>query len=162
IDRFNAQALDLITSPKVRQAFDLSQEPDRLVERYGRGKYTYVTVKDLWDDWDPRPFVLARRPGGARVPLVSLPAGAWDTHSGFVGSIFTALKSMVPLLDRSVCALVSDLRDRGLENDVLVVVLGEFGRTPKIHSPGPGREHWAEAGCVLFAGGGLKMGQVIG
>ena len=67
-----------------------------------------------------------------------------------------------PVLDRSLCALVDDLRDRGLDRDVLVVVLGEFGRTPKVSYPGPGREHWAEAGCALFYGGGLRMGQVVG
>ena len=66
------------------------------------------------------------------------------------------------LLDRSLFALVSDLKARGLERDVLVVVLGEFGRTPKIGQPGPGREHWAEAGCAVLFGGGLKMGQVVG
>src|SRR5262249_32501601 len=76
--------------------------------------------------------------------------------------LFGALTLMLPALDRSLCALLDDLRDRGLEKDVLVVVLGEFGRTPKITYPGPGREHWADAGCVLFAGGGLRMGQVIG
>src|SRR5205807_229845 len=69
---------------------------------------------------------------------------------------------LLPLVDRSVCALLEDLRARGMEDDVLVVVLGEFGRTPRIGQPGPGREHWADAGCVLFAGGGLRMGQVIG
>src|SRR5260370_34630205 len=68
----------------------------------------------------------------------------------------------LPLLDRSLCALVCDLKARGLDKDVLVVVLGEFGRTPKITPLGPGREHWAEAGCALFYGGGLEMGQVIG
>jgi uncharacterized protein (DUF1501 family) len=68
----------------------------------------------------------------------------------------------MPLVDRSVTALVNDLRVRGLDQDVLVVVLGEFGRTPRIAQPGPGREHWADAGCALFIGGGLRMGQVIG
>jgi len=68
----------------------------------------------------------------------------------------------MPVLDRSLTALLDDLEDRGLSNDVLVVVLGEFGRTPRITYPGPGREHWADAGCALFCGGGLKMGQVIG
>src|SRR6202007_2653139 len=82
--------------------------------------------------------------------------------SGATSDIFASLKLMLPALDRSLCALLDDLRDRGLEKDVLVVVLGEFGRTPKISYPVPGREHWAEAGCVLFAGGGLKMGQVVG
>jgi hypothetical protein len=162
LDRFSAQALDIITSPKVREAFDLSKEPDRLVARYGQGKYKYITVKDLWYEWEARQFILARRLVEAGVRVVTLRVGQWDHHSGFVGSIFESLRTMVPLLDRSIHALVSDLRDRGLDKDVLVVVLGEFGRTPKIYKPGPGREHWAEAGCVLFAGGGLKMGQVIG
>src|SRR5262249_3604319 len=97
---------------------------------------------------------------GARV--VTLQAAEWDHHSSANGDIFHSLRFMLPALDRSIYALVNDLRDRGLDQDVLVVVLGEFGRTPKIHQPGPGREHWADAGCVLLYGGGLRMGQVIG
>jgi uncharacterized protein (DUF1501 family) len=89
-------------------------------------------------------------------------AAEWDHHSAARGDIFAALRRLLPLLDRSVFALVSDLKARGLERDVLVVVLGEFGRTPKIVQPGPGREHWAEAGCAVLSGGGLKMGQVVG
>src|SRR5205823_13875065 len=85
-----------------------------------------------------------------------------DHHSSENGDIFFALKCLMPLVDRSVVALVDDLKARGLDRDVLVVVLGEFGRTPKIGQPGPGREHWADAGCAVFAGGGLRMGQVIG
>ncbi len=69
---------------------------------------------------------------------------------------------MLPALDRAFYALVSDLQARGLDKDVLVVMLGEFGRSPKIMQPGPGRDHWAEAGCAVFFGGGLNMGQVIG
>ena len=97
---------------------------------------------------------------GARV--VTVQVSAWDHHGGPETDIFYSLKLMVPALDRCVHALLTDLRDRGLENDVLVVMLGEFGRTPKITPLGPGREHWADAGCAIFAGGGLKMGQVIG
>jgi uncharacterized protein (DUF1501 family) len=97
---------------------------------------------------------------GARV--VTLRAGSWDHHSGPEADIFHALKHIVPVLDKSVHALVTDLEARGLAEDVLVVVLGEFGRTPKITPQGPGREHWADAGCAVFFGGGLKMGQVIG
>jgi uncharacterized protein (DUF1501 family) len=69
---------------------------------------------------------------------------------------------MLPAVDRAFYALVNDLQARGLDKDVLVVMLGEFGRTPKITYPGPGREHHAEAGCAVFFGGGLEMGQVIG
>jgi hypothetical protein len=161
-DRFQAQALDIITSPRVRDAFDLSREPDRVLARYGRGKYPHQTVKDILYDWDARPFLLARRLVEAGVRVVTLRAAAWDHHSGPQSDIFFALRCLMPILDRSIAALVSDLEDRGLADDVLVVVLGEFGRTPRISYPGPGREHWADAGCAVFAGGGLRMGQVIG
>src|SRR5436305_3496945 len=113
-------------------------------------------------DWNAKPFLLARRLVEAGVRVVTLSAAEWDHHSSAGGDIFFALKNLLPALDRSLCALVNDLRDRGLEKDVLVVVLGEFGRTPKITQPGPGREHWADAGCAVLFGGGLKMGQVIG
>jgi Protein of unknown function (DUF1501) len=162
VDQFQAQALDLITSPRVRDAFDLSKEPKRNIERYGTGKYPHQTVKSIMYDWDPKPFVLARRLVEAGARVVTLRAGSWDHHSGPEADIFHALKHIVPVLDRSVHALVTDLEARGLADDVLVVVLGEFGRTPKITPLGPGREHWADAGCAVFFGGGLKMGQVIG
>jgi hypothetical protein len=162
VDKFQAQALDIITSPKVREAFDLSKEPKKNIERYGTGKFPHQTVKDIYYPWDAKPFVLARRLVEAGVRVVTLRAGSWDHHSSPQGDIFHALKHIVPLMDRSVHALVTDLEARGLADDVLVVVLGEFGRTPKITQPGPGREHWADAGCAVFFGGGLKMGQVIG
>jgi hypothetical protein len=162
MDRFQAQALDIITSAKVRDAFDLSRESPKLIASYGSGKYPHQTVKDIYYPWDARPFVLARRLVEAGVRVVTLRAGSWDHHSGPQADIFHALKHIVPLMDRSVCALLDDLAARGLSDDVLVVVLGEFGRTPKITQPGPGREHWADAGCAVFAGGGLRMGQVIG
>jgi hypothetical protein len=164
LDRFQAQALEMITSSRVRDAFDLGKESDRLLSDYGHklGKYPHQTVKHLLYDWDARPFLLARRLVEAGVRVVTLQAAEWDHHGSAEGDIFLALKRMLPLLDRSVCALVNDLKARGLDRDVLVVVLGEFGRTPKITPLGPGREHWAEAGCAVFFGGGLKMGQVIG
>ncbi len=161
-DTFQARALDIITSPKVRDAFDLSREPVKSVARYGSGRYTHQTAKDIYYPWNAKPFILARRLVEAGVRVVTLRAGEWDHHSGAQADIFHALKHIVPLMDRSVYALVTDLEARGLADDVLVVVLGEFGRTPKIVYPGPGREHWADAGCAAFFGGGLKMGQVIG
>ncbi|HJZ56191.1 MAG TPA: DUF1501 domain-containing protein, partial [Gemmataceae bacterium] len=163
-DKFRAQALDIITSPKVREAFDLNREPDKLLAAYGHnaGKYPHQTVKDILYPWDARPFLLARRLVEAGVRVVTLRAAEWDHHSSPQGDIFAALRRMLPLLDRSLFALVNDLSARGLDKDVLVVVLGEFGRTPKIAQPGPGREHWAEAGCAVLFGGGLRMGQVVG
>ena len=94
--------------------------------------------------------------------VVTLQVGSWDHHSLATQHIFKSYRHVLPVMDQNICALVSDLEERGLRDDVLVVVLGEFGRTPKIGSPHPGREHWADAGCVLLAGGGLRMGQVIG
>src|SRR5262249_48978100 len=94
--------------------------------------------------------------------VVTLRVAEWDHHSAAEGDIFAALRRLLPLLDRGLFALFGDLEVRGLDRDVLVVVLGEFGRTPKIAQPGPGREHWAEAGCALSFGGGLRMGQVSG
>jgi hypothetical protein len=162
LDRFHAQALDIITSPRVRDAFDLSKEPARVRASYGRGKFPHQTFVSILYDWPAQQFLLARRLVEAGVRVVTLRAGDWDHHSSPNGNIFYCMETMLPALDRSLYALFNDLRERGLEDDVLVVVLGEFGRTPRIAQPGPGREHWADAGCVLFYGGGLRMGQVIG
>jgi hypothetical protein len=163
LDRHQTKAFEIVTSPAVREAFDLSKEPPKTIERYGtRGQFTHQTYKTLLYPWDPKPFVLARRLVEAGVRTVTVTIGNWDHHSGANSDIFFSLRTVLPALDRSLYALFEDLRERGLDDDVGVVVLGEFGRTPKITYPGPGREHWAEAGCALFYGGGWKTGQVIG
>jgi hypothetical protein len=161
-DKFSAQALEMITSDKVRDAFDLSKEPDKAIASYGRGKYTHQTAKDIYYDFNTKQFLLARRLVEAGVRVVTISVSQWDHHSSASADIFHSLRTMLPPLDRCLAALFTDLRERGLDRDVLVVVLGEFGRTPKIVMPGPGREHHAEAGCAVFFGGGLRMGQVIG
>jgi len=164
LDRFQVQALDLVTSPKAREAFDTGKEPSKVLASYGHkaGKFSHQADIDIRYEWDARPFVQARRLVEAGVRVVTLSVGSWDHHSGAKQQIFDSYRLVFPVLDRSICALVDDLKARGLDQDVLVVVLGEFGRTPKVSYPGPGREHWAEAGSVLFAGGGLRMGQVVG
>lgn len=162
MDRFQAQALDIMTSPRVRDAFDLSREPERVLASYGRGRFPHQTFKTIFYDWNARQFLLARRLVEAGVRVVTLRVGDWDHHSAAQGDIFLALRCLLPLVDRSLTALCNDLTARGLNEDVLVVMLGEFGRTPRISYPGPGREHWADAGCVVLFGGGLRMGQVIG
>ena len=162
LDQFQTQALEIITSSQVCDAFDLSKEPDEVIARYGKGKFPHQTYKTILYDWNAKAFIRARRLVEAGARVVTLRVGDWDHHSSPNGDIFYCLTLLLPLLDRSLYALASDLRERGLEQDVLVVVLGEFGRTPKIAPVGPGREHWADAGCVLFFGGGLQMGQVIG
>jgi len=162
LDHFQAQALEMVTSPQVREAFDLSKESPQTIERYGRGKYTHQADKKILYPWDVKPWVLARRLVEAGVRVVTMRVGSWDHHSGANQHIFQSYRHVLPVLDQSICALVNDLEERGLRDDVLVVVLGEFGRTPKVVYPGPGREHWADAGSALFAGGGLRMGQVVG
>ena len=155
IDAHAARALEMITSPKVRDAFDVSKEPAAVRERYGKATR----------------FLQARRLVEAGVSVVTLsaagtvyPGGDWDTHAGDdqkKETNFGNLRRKLPPFDASVHALVTDLYERGLDKDVLVLIWGEFGRTPKINKNG-GRDHWAPAGTVVFVGGGLRMGQVIG
>jgi hypothetical protein len=161
MDMFTRQALDIISSPAVRDAFDLSREPEKVRDRYGKkgAKYKYNKVDAAWDG---DLFLRARRLVEAGARIVTIRPGSWDHHGGDAqGSIFDGYRTQLPLLDQSIHALITDLHDRGLDKDVAVVVLGEFGRTPRMNA-GAGRDHWAEAGSVLFAGGGFKTGQVIG
>ncbi|MCI0702583.1 MAG: DUF1501 domain-containing protein, partial [Planctomycetia bacterium] len=102
-------------------------------------------------------FLMARRLVEAGVSVVTLKVGDWDTHE----KNFIDHKAQLPQLDQGFHALITDLYDRGLEKDVAVVMWGEFGRAPKI-SRGDGRDHWPEAGAAVVAGGGFKVGQVIG
>jgi hypothetical protein len=146
LDTFYRDALEMVTSSRAQQAFDVSREPDRLRDQYGRHDLGQCCL-------------LARRLVEAGVTYVTVQAGGgWDTH----GDNFKQLKtSLLPKYDQALTALVSDLYDRGLQNDVLVMAMGEFGRTPRIN-PGAGRDHWPGAMSVVYAGGGLKMGQAIG
>jgi hypothetical protein len=146
LDTFYRDAMDMVTNTKAQKAFDVHKEPDKLRECYGRN--------DLGQC-----FLLARRLVEAGVTFVTIQAGGgWDTH----GDNFKQLKDkLLPNYDRALTALVSDLHDRGLQDEVLVMAMGEFGRTPRINS-GAGRDHWPGAMSILYAGGGLKMGQVIG
>lgn len=142
LDAFTARALDIATSPRVRDAFDVSKEPLKVREKYG-------TLTR---------FLQARRLAEAGVAVVNVLApGYWDTHS----NNFQTMRQLLPQLDRGIHALVTDLCARGLDKDVAVVVWGEYGRTPKINSAA-GRDHWPGAMFALVAGGGFKTGQVIG
>lgn len=146
LDSFYRDGLEMVTNDKAIRAFDIKSEEAPLRDSYGRN--------DLGQS-----CLLARRLVEAGVTFVAVQAGGgWDTH----GDNFKQLKdNLLPKYDQAVSALVQDLYDRGLQNDVLVMSFGEFGRTPKIN-PGAGRDHWPGAMSVLYAGGGLKMGQVIG
>jgi hypothetical protein len=154
-DASTARALDLVTSAPVRDAFDLSREPEKVLRAYGLPTPGNPTV-------NPQALLQARRLVEAGVPVVTLTFGGWDHHSA-AGEppIFASLRALLPAYDRALAALIEDLHQRGLSEDVAVVVWGEFGRTPKVSDRG-GRDHWPPAGIVLFSGGGLRTGQVVG
>jgi hypothetical protein len=154
MDSFTQRAFDVLSSRKVFEAIDLTREDPRLRARYGYG--------DMKNEDDGPPccmdhFLMARRlvEAGARVVTISF--GRWDTH----GQNFKSCRTRIPKLDMALSTLIDDLYARGLENDVSVVVWGEFGRTPKINKDA-GRDHWPPVNFALLAGGGMRTGQVIG
>lgn len=142
LDSFDQQAFDLILSSS-QQSFDLKYEDPRVVDRYGRGLGERL--------------LQARRLCEAGCGFVTINFGGWDMH----GNIKTSMDRLGPQVDQAVAALVEDLDQRGLSDDILLVVSGEFGRTPKING-GAGRDHWAPLTPLLLAGGGLQMGQTVG
>ena len=154
LDAYNQQAFGILTSSKLVAALDLKNEDPKIVSAYGKGD-----PKNR-DDGGPKlmeHFLIARRLVEAGARCVTLAFSRWDHH----GDNFGALRQDLPLLDQGLSALIRDLHQRGLEQDVSVVVWGEFGRTPTINKDG-GRDHWPQTGCALFAGAGVPGGQVIG
>jgi hypothetical protein len=160
MDHYGQQAVDMLVGARARAAFDLSMEPERVRERYG---------KHLWC----QQALLARRLVEAGVAFVTIdlsyhPAsGTWDNHGDNIppyGGISKGLKPLLPLFDHLITTLVADLEERGLLDDVLVLAMGEFGRTPMMGTQGStdGRNHWAVVMSMAMAGGGLRHGQVIG
>ena len=144
-DVFYEKAHGLITSPAAKKAFDISAEPEKLRERYGRNSLGQSCL-------------VARRLVEAGVQFVTVTDGGWDTHV----NNFKSLKDrLLPRLDNGFSALIEDLRLRGMLDNTLVVWFGDFGRTPKVN-PSAGRDHWASAGVACMAGGGIKPGQVVG
>ena len=171
LDQFETQALTLLTNPKTKEAFDLSKEDDRTRDRYGR------------NTWGQQ-LLMARRlvEAGVEVLTTSLRGplcgrvSNWDDHA-VNHHVFDAMRFRADAYDQAVTALIEDLYERGLDQRVLVVVTGEFGRTPKVNyqpSTGagnasaaagtkqPGRDHWPRAFSNLWAGGGITPGQCIG
>jgi hypothetical protein len=165
MDAYTSRAFDIITSAQAREAFDLTREPDKVRDRYGNKDDKFIYAGKTADSfWYGHNFLLARRLVEAGVPIVTLRAGLWDHHGNVIQqvggqSIWHSLKSALPLLDRSIHALVTDLHERGLDKEVMVLVWGEFGRTPKIALKG--RDHWPDASFALFAGA-VRAGQVVG
>lgn len=160
MDKFGQQAVDLLLGNQAREAFDLSKEPAAIRERYG---------PHLWC----QQALLARRLVESGVSFVTLDlshhtaSGTWDNHGDNIppyGGISKGLGPLLPLFDRLITTLVGDLGERGLLDDVLVIAMGEFGRTPVMGTQGStdGRNHWNPIMSMSLAGGGLRHGQVIG
>jgi len=166
LDQFEAQALTLLTNPKTKEAFDLTLEDDRTRDRYGR------------NSWGQQ-LLLARRLVEAGVDILTTSlrgplcgrVSNWDDHA-VNHHVFDAIQYRAPYFDQAVSALIEDVYQRGLSERVLVVVTGEFGRTPKMNNGGnggpalskgtPGRDHWGNALSVMMAGGGIKGGTIVG
>ncbi|MCA9035452.1 MAG: DUF1501 domain-containing protein [Planctomycetaceae bacterium] len=155
MDSFTEAAFGVLTGSKLADALDLSKEPAEVRARYGDGKpYQY--------QYDGAPtcnehILLARRLVEAGVRSVTLSFGRWDSH----GKNFDLVRDHGGKLDQAVSALVLDLEERGMLDDVTILVWGEFGRTPRIND-GAGRDHWPQVSCALMAGGGMRTGQAIG
>lgn len=162
-DEFRQLAFDMLTSPATAEAFDLSREPEALRDRYGR---------HLWGQG----CLMARRLAEAGTAVISLyidtPQNGqeftnWDDHiqnAGRPGHFGKFLDVRLPYLDQALSALIEDIHQRGVDRKILVVVFGEFGRTPRLshNANGTGRDHWPDAYTALVSGGGLTMGQVLG
>jgi uncharacterized protein (DUF1501 family) len=144
MDAFSRQAFELVTSPKVQDAFDLTKEDEKLRDQYGRHTWGQSAL-------------LARRLVETGVRFVTMDMGGWDTHA----NNFEELKKKLPTFDQAYATLIEDLDRRGQLDRTLVLLWGEFGRTPRIN-PGAGRDHWPGVFSVVMAGGGLKRGIVLG
>ncbi len=160
LDRFGQQAVDIVVGQKAQEVFDLEREPAAVRERYGTHNWCQQAL-------------LARRLVEAGVSFVTIDlsnhgaSGTWDTHGDNIppyGGIWNGLRPLLPVFDHLLTTLVSDLEERGLLDDVLVLAMGEFGRTPRIGTQGSsdGRDHWPIVMSMTVAGGEMRHGQVIG
>jgi hypothetical protein len=162
-DQLRAAALQVLTSPAMARAFDVSKEDPRLRDRYGR---------HLWG----QSCLLARRLAEAGAGVITIDALApemnrplyfsWDDHANAQPGwdLAKGMRWRAPFLDQALSALIEDVYERGLDEKVLVVAAGEFGRTPRLNQNNGcmGRDHWPDAMCALLSGGGLRVGQVVG
>jgi len=159
-DCYMQQAVDMVLGDTARRAFDLTREPESVRQRYGSHEWSQQAL-------------LARRLVEAGVSFVTIDlsnhgaSGTWDTHGDNIppyGGIWNGLRPLLPVFDHLYSTMITDLSERGLLDDVLVLAMGEFGRTPQIGTQGStdGRNHWPVVMSMTIAGGGLKHGQVIG
>jgi len=171
MDEINQKAMNLLTSGEIRQAFDLSKESERTKDRYGRHAWGYraLMARRLVEAGCPFVTVVLENPFVSGVAFPKDGTYNWDSHAVNC-HLFRDARIRFPIYDRTVTALIEDIYGRGLNERVLVVVTGEFGRTPRLeyrtgtHTkvPQPGRDHWPQAMSMIVSGGGAEHGQVIG
>ena len=171
MDQFNQQALGMLTSDKARDAFDLSKESDALRDRYGRHAWGHraLMARRLVEAGCSFVTMVMENPYVSGIPFLKQGTYNWDSHAVNC-HLFDDAQIRLPIYDQAITALVEDIYARGLDHKVMLVVTGEFGRTPRISMqkgtqtgvPQPGRDHWPQAMSMLVAGGGMKTGQVIG
>jgi uncharacterized protein (DUF1501 family) len=160
LDQFEEQALELVLG-KSRTAFDLSNEDPRLVEAYDTGSYLTGITQDRPSTLG-RQLLLARRLCEAGCGFVTIHNPGWDMHGGKTQmNIPEGMRRLGTPVDHAVSAFLEDVADRGLSDKILLIITGEFGRSPRVSDNG-GRDHWPRLSTLAFAGGGLRMGQVIG
>jgi uncharacterized protein (DUF1501 family) len=170
-DIFNQRALSMITSPAARKAFDLSHEPTELRERYGRHEWGQraLMARRLVEAGVNWVTVVMENPYVSGIRMPKYGTYNWDSHAVNC-HLYDDARIRLPIYDRTITALIEDIHNRGLEKQVMLVVTGEFGRTPRVNSQNssqtgikqPGRDHWPRAMSFLVSGGGMKTGQVIG
>ncbi|MEZ6124096.1 MAG: DUF1501 domain-containing protein [Planctomycetaceae bacterium] len=171
MDGFNQQAIQMLTSDAARNAFDLSQESDTLKDRYGRHAWGMraLLARRLVEAGCSFVTMVMENPYVSGIDFLKQGTYNWDSHAVNC-HLFDDAKVRLPIYDQAVTALVEDIYNRGLDRRVLLVVTGEFGRTPRISNQigtqtkvvQPGRDHWPRAMSLLVAGGGMRTGQVIG
>lgn len=171
VDTFTTQAVNMLTSDRAREAFDLSQEPEELRERYGRHAWgaRALLARRLVEAGCSFVTMVMENPYQSGLDWLKNGTYNWDSHAVNC-HIFDDTRFRLPIYDRAVTALIEDLYARGLDKKVLLIVTGEFGRTPRIENQigtqtgvlQPGRDHWPNSMSLIVSGGGLRMGQVIG
>jgi hypothetical protein len=159
MDSFQRQAFDILSSNRLADALDLEQEPAATRARYGPPQESDSRYGGA--PQSPQHLLLARRLVEAGVRCVSVAFGAWDWHSNVGGTIADLSRRYLPVFDHAISVFLEDLDQRGLLEDVTVVVWGEFGRTPRLNKDG-GRDHWPDTQSILLAGGGMPGGRVLG
>jgi len=171
MDVFNRKAVSMITSPHARKAFDLSKEPAKVRDRYGRHEWGQraLLARRLVEAGASWITVVIENPYASGIRMPANGVYNWDSHAVNC-HIFDDARIRLPIYDKVITALVEDIHQRGLDKKILLVVTGEFGRTPKLRTQTgsrskvaqPGRDHWPRAMSMLLSGGGMRTGQVVG